>query len=111
MPNEPIITCPTCGADIKLTESLAAPLISATKQQYEKAIAQQNAEVTKREQQIRTREEQLAKEKQSVDAAVAEKVKAEREKLITDATKREQLVKAREEQVAKEKESVDALLA
>lgn len=108
MAAEPIITCPTCRAEIKLTESLAAPLIQATKQQYEKQLAQQNADVAKREQAIKSREEELAKEKETVDAAVAEKLKAEREKLTTDAAKREQALKAREEQLTKEKEAIDA---
>lgn len=33
---EPLIACPNCHTEIKLTESLAAPLIEATRQQYEK---------------------------------------------------------------------------
>ena len=28
--SEPMIVCPKCGAEIKLTESLAAPLIEST---------------------------------------------------------------------------------
>lgn len=35
---EPIITCPNCKTEIRLTESLAAPLIAATRQQFEKQI-------------------------------------------------------------------------
>ena len=33
--NEPTIICPSCKTEIKLNESLAAPLIEATRQQYE----------------------------------------------------------------------------
>ena len=32
---EPTITCPSCKSEIKLTESLAAPLIAATRAQFE----------------------------------------------------------------------------
>ncbi|MFM1975999.1 MAG: hypothetical protein RL145_845 [Pseudomonadota bacterium] len=32
---EPTITCPSCKTEIKLTESLAAPLIEATKTEFE----------------------------------------------------------------------------
>ena len=32
---EPTITCPNCKTEIKLTESLAAPLIVATRKQFE----------------------------------------------------------------------------
>jgi hypothetical protein len=111
MPAEPTITCPTCRAEIKLTESLAAPLIAATKHQYESLLAKQREDVAKREQTIAAREQQLAKDKESVDAAVAEKLKAERDKLSADAAKREQAMKAREDQLAKERESLDTSVA
>ena len=32
---DPLITCPHCRTDIRLTESLAAPLVQATRDQYE----------------------------------------------------------------------------
>ena len=32
---EPTIICPNCKTELKLTESLAAPLIEATRTQYE----------------------------------------------------------------------------
>ena len=34
--NEQNITCPKCGEEIKLTESLAAPLVEVVRAQYEK---------------------------------------------------------------------------
>ncbi|MCE9554775.1 MAG: DUF2130 domain-containing protein [Planctomycetes bacterium] len=42
---DPIITCPNCRTEIKLTESLAAPLIEATRLRYEKKIADMDAQV------------------------------------------------------------------
>ena len=47
--NEPTIICPNCKTEIKLTESLAAPLIEATRQRYEQKIAQKEADVANRE--------------------------------------------------------------
>ena len=46
---EPTITCPSCSTEIKLTESLAAPLIRATREEYEAKIARKDAELTRRE--------------------------------------------------------------
>ena len=43
--SEPIIICPTCKTEIKLTESLAAPLIASTRLEYEKRLAQKDADV------------------------------------------------------------------
>jgi hypothetical protein len=36
---EPIIVCPKCHSEIPLTESLAAPLLAATRREYERRIA------------------------------------------------------------------------
>jgi hypothetical protein len=38
---DPILTCPKCGETIKLTESLAAPLVAATRTQYEQRLEEQ----------------------------------------------------------------------
>jgi hypothetical protein len=46
---EPILTCPTCRTEIKLTESLAAPLIADTRRRCETQLAQKEAEVAGRE--------------------------------------------------------------
>jgi hypothetical protein len=38
---DPALICPKCGEPIKLTESLAAPLVAATRAQYEQQLADQ----------------------------------------------------------------------
>lgn len=35
---EPIITCPKCKTEIKLTESLAAPLIESTRREFDQRL-------------------------------------------------------------------------
>ena len=42
---EPTIICPNCKTEIRLTESLAAPLIAATKKQFEQQLSQKDAEI------------------------------------------------------------------
>lgn len=54
---EPTIICPTCKTEIKLTESLAAPLIESTRHEYEKRLARKDADVAKRDAALREREE------------------------------------------------------
>ena len=39
MTTEPMIICPSCSTEIKLTESLAAPLIKGVRADYESKIA------------------------------------------------------------------------
>lgn len=108
---EPIVTCPKCQTEIKLTESLAAPLLEATRVLYEKKLLQQSSEVAQRERDIRSREELVAKEKESIDTAVAEKLTQERAKLVADAAKREQAIKEREASLVKERDGIDAAVA
>ena len=65
--NEPIIICPNCKTEIKLTESLAAPLIEATRQGYEQKIAQKEADVANREAAIRDQQAEIAKAQDSIE--------------------------------------------
>lgn len=74
---EPTITCPNCGTEIKLTESLAAPLIKATRKQFEEKIAEKEADVAKREGQIRAQRKSLEDAQKAIDEQVAEKLKSE----------------------------------
>ncbi|MEX0829431.1 MAG: DUF2130 domain-containing protein [Nitrospirales bacterium] len=74
---EPTITCPSCKTEIKLTESLAAPLIEATKRDYERRLLQKEAESANREAGIRERETALSKAKEALEEQVAEKLKVE----------------------------------
>ena len=41
---EPTITCPNCKTEIRLTESLAAPLLAATRKQFEQQLSQKDEE-------------------------------------------------------------------
>jgi len=81
---EPTIVCPKCKTEIKLTESLAAPLIESTRLQYEQKLAQKDSEINKREQATRDKEKQLADEKSKLDEQVANQVE---EQLAKDRTR------------------------
>jgi hypothetical protein len=90
--NEPTIICPNCKTEIKLTESLAAPLIEATKLQYEQKIAQKEADVASRETAIRNQQAEITKARDSIDEQVAERLKTEREKIAADEAKKARLL-------------------
>lgn len=49
---EPTIICPNCKTEIKLTESLAAPLIDTTSKQFEQQLAQKDIDIAERNQDI-----------------------------------------------------------
>ncbi|MGH9428585.1 MAG: DUF2130 domain-containing protein [Terriglobia bacterium] len=89
--SEPTIICPSCKTEIKLTESLAAPMIASTRLEYEKRLAQKDADVVKRETSLREREEAISKAQQTIDDQVAEKIKLERGKIATEEAKKAKL--------------------
>jgi hypothetical protein len=67
---EPTITCPNCKAEIKLTESLAAPVIESTRRQYEQQLAQKDVDIAKREQAMREKETQIAEARRATTTAL-----------------------------------------
>src|SRR6266508_3432590 len=88
---EPIIICPSCRTEIKLTESLAAPLIEATRRDYEQRLAQKDADIGKREATLREQEENLSKAKESLDDQVAEAMKQARVRIAADEARKAKL--------------------
>jgi hypothetical protein len=97
---EPTITCPKCKAEIRLTESLAAPLIEATRQQFETKLSQKDDEIARREQVLRDKEKQVSEAKrtleQQVSDQVAEQLKAERQRVIEEESKKAKQASAAE---------------
>jgi hypothetical protein len=79
---EPTIICPNCKTEIKLTESLAAPLIESTRRQYEQRLAQKDNDIAQREQAMRDKEKLLAEAKAKLDEQIASQVDMQREALI-----------------------------
>ncbi|MEI8384647.1 MAG: DUF2130 domain-containing protein [Nitrosomonadaceae bacterium] len=71
---EAAITCPNCKTEIRLTESLAAPLIETTRRQFQQQLAQKDDEISKREQGILEKERQLTTAKNKLDEQVAHQV-------------------------------------
>ena len=89
---EPTINCPKCNQEIKLTESLAAPLVEATRNRFEQLLAQKDIDVIQRKKEIDLAEEKLVHAKQSLDDQVLLKVKdqliKERTRIIDEETKK-----------------------
>lgn len=85
--SEPTIVCPNCRHEVKLTESLAAPMLEATRRDFEKRLAEKDAGIAKRETALQQQQAQLEQAKEAIDEQVAEKLKAERTRLQNEATK------------------------
>jgi len=106
---EPTIVCPQCRSEIKLTESLAAPLLEAVRRDYEQRLSQKDADMTKREQALAQGSESLEKAKATFDQQIAQRLEQERLRIAAEEQRKAKLAfgndlnhKAREIQTLQE---------
>lgn len=110
--SEPVIVCPNCQHEMKLTESLAAPLLQQTRRQFEQRLASKDREILAREAAVKEQQEAVAREKASVAEQVAATLKAEREKVAAEEAKKARLaLNADLEQRARELKDLQQILA
>ncbi len=92
MNQDPVIQCPKCGAQIKLTDSLAGPLVAATRAEYEERLRQQDEAVAEREAMVaqKTRDlntlvnERVQQARRAADEEARQNVEIETTKLRAD---------------------------
>lgn len=108
---EPTITCPRCKTEIRLTESLAAPLIESTRQEYERLLAEKDSDVAAKEKTLRDREQALAKAKEAIDEQVSQRLGLERARIVAEEAKKAKLAIGTDlEQKAREVADLQAIL-
>jgi hypothetical protein len=88
---EPTVVCPQCKTEIKLTESLAAPLLESIRRDYEQRLAQKDADIAKREKTLHEREASLQKQRESMDEHVAQKMQQEQVRIAAEEAKKAKL--------------------
>lgn len=79
---EPTLHCPNCNYEIRLTESLAAPLLVETRRRFQEQLANKDAEVARKSDELRHDREQLQKDRETLDDQVKQRLAAERGQLI-----------------------------
>jgi hypothetical protein len=89
---EPTVVCPQCKIEIKLTESLAAPLLESVKRDYERRLTQKDADIAKREQALAEGTQSLEKAKQALDQQIAQKLHQERARIIAEEAQKAKLL-------------------
>jgi hypothetical protein len=88
---EPTVVCPQCKSEIKLTESLAAPLLESIRRDYEQRLMQKDTDMAKREKTLHERETALQKQKASMDEQVTQKVREEQVRIAAEEAKKAKL--------------------
>ena len=88
---EPTVICPQCKTEIKLTESLAAPLLDSIRRDYEQRLSQKDLDMAKREAALNERAASIEKAKESLDQQVAQKLQQERVKIAAEEQQKAKL--------------------
>ncbi|HVX35706.1 MAG TPA: DUF2130 domain-containing protein [Hyphomicrobium sp.] len=89
--SDPTITCPNCRTEIKLNESLAGPLLAATRQRYEKIIADKEQAIGAREATLRDRQADIERQKASLEEQISARLKTERETIAAEEAQKAKL--------------------
>jgi len=79
--HEPTLNCPNCNHEIKLTESLAAPLIEETRRRFQEQLASKDAEVARKTEALRQEREQLEKSREQIEDQIKQRMAAERSQI------------------------------
>jgi hypothetical protein len=109
----PQIVCPKCNTSIKLTDSLAAPLIAKTRKQFEQQVAERESEFTKRESSLRKTQKALAEAREAIDDEVNKRLQSERSAIVESESKKARTALAadleqRDEHLAELQHKLDA---
>jgi len=89
---EPVIQCPHCHKEIKLNEPLAAPLVEATRHEFERKLAEKDTEIARREAAVRAQEQSVAAAKRQVADEIEAGVRRERETIAAEEAKKARLL-------------------
>lgn len=108
---EPTVVCPQCKTEIKLTESLAAPLLESVRRDYELRLTQKDGEMAKREQALAERAQALEKTKHTLDQQIAQKLQQERGRIAAEEAQKAKLALGQDlDQKAKEINNLQEIL-
>jgi hypothetical protein len=108
---EPTVFCPQCKSEIKLTESLAAPLLESVRRDYEQRLSRKDAEISKREKFLNERAESIEKTKQNLDHEIEQKLRSERARIIAEEAHKAKLAMGTDlEQKAQEISNLQQIL-
>lgn len=88
---EPTIICPNCKTEIKLTESLAAPLLEITRKSYEQKIAEKDKSFAQKESELKKREESIVKEREQIESTLEVRLKAEQSRIAIEEARKAKL--------------------
>jgi len=109
--NEPAIKCPSCGTSIKLTESLAGPLIESTKKDFEEKLKAKDKVLSEKLAALKKEQDEVLVARKELDAEILKAVSSEKEKIVLEEKeKAKKLVELDLKKIADEKQSLEEVL-
>lgn len=76
--SEPTITCPKCKSEIRLTESLAAPLLEQTRVEFQQKLSAKDLEISRREEAVAKSTAEVEQQRSAIESQIASRLDAER---------------------------------
>lgn len=92
--NEPTITCPNCKSDIKLTESLAGPLVEQTRLAFVEQLSAKDQLVAQAHAEVAAEKMRIEVERQAIDATLSARMDEARKQIAVDEAERAKRVVA-----------------
>ena len=85
---DPTLNCPQCGTEIKLTESLAGPLLERTRVEYEVKLKAKDVALAEQHQKLKQEQEQIEKDRQALGTQIEQGIEKERRKIALEESEK-----------------------
>ena len=108
---EPTIKCPSCGTAIKLTESLAGPLIENTRRDFEEKLRSKDKDIQQKLLALKKEQDEVVAARNDLDAEILKAVATEKEKIVIEEKEKAKKLAAMDLKRAEdEKQSLEEVL-
>src|SRR5207302_3718053 len=88
--DDPTIICPNCKTEIRLTESLAAPLVEATREEFERKLQEKDLLIRAKEAAVTAEKQGLNEQRQELENTIAKRVKEAGQQIAAEEARKAQ---------------------
>lgn len=107
--SDPVLECPNCGEKIRLTESLAGPILAQTRKEFENKLKEKDNLIEEKARVLQGEKDRLEAERAQLQERITAGVEAERERIAAQEKQRAEKLSALE--VANQAKQLDEMKA
>ncbi len=85
---ETVLKCKQCGADVELTDAIAAPLIEAARLDFDRKLREKDAEIARQTREMESRRKTLEVAEEAMNETIAEQVASRVAQVSSDEAKK-----------------------